>query len=113
MDRAPQAQNKMTGIAALRRLLWFQMKLALDALRDFVFSPLSILAFLADALLRPPEDRSYTHALLRLGRRSDRVINLFDEYTDCGQYTVDKTLADVETAVMATPDASARKRGKR
>ena len=103
----------MTGLAALRRLFWFQVKLALDALRDLVFSPLSILAFLADALLRPHREKSYTHALMRLGRHSDRVINLFEEYTDCGEYTVDKTLADVETAVMAAQNSDAPGRDRR
>ncbi|MEM0955957.1 MAG: hypothetical protein AAGI24_17585 [Pseudomonadota bacterium] len=108
-----RVEKKVTGVAALRRLLWFQFKLALDAVRDFVFSPLSILAFIVDAVLRPDEGKSYTQALMRLGRRSDRVINLFDEYSDCGEYTVDRTLADVETAVMAPSEREAPARDKR
>jgi hypothetical protein len=87
-----------TGVA-FRHLLAFQFKLAMDALRDFALSPLSIAAFVMDAILRPPEGKSLYQRLMKLGRRSDRVINLFDEYTDSGYYTVDETLSEVEQAL--------------
>lgn len=80
---------------ALRHLVVLQIKLVLDALRDFVLSPISIVVFVLDAIRKPPIEDSYYLRLMRLGRRSDRVINLFDEYTDGDHYTVDETLAGV------------------
>jgi hypothetical protein len=77
----------------------FQLKLALDALRDLVLSPLSIAVFVLDAVRRPPVEDSLYRKLMDLGRRSDRVINLFDEYGEEGHYTVDQTLSSVEDAV--------------
>jgi hypothetical protein len=85
----------------LRHLLFFQVKLALDALRDFLLSPLSVGAFLLDAITRPPYERSLTYRLMLLGRRSDRVINLFDEHGEGGHYTVDETLGSVEQSLQA------------
>ena len=37
---------------------------------------------------------------MSVGRQSDRVINLFDEYSEQSHYTVDETLAGVEKAVF-------------
>ena len=36
---------------------------------------------------------------MHLGRRSDRVINLFDEYTSSNTYTIDETVAELESAL--------------
>lgn len=86
---------------ALRQLVVFQVKLALDALRDLAFSPLSIAAFAVDALTRPELERSLSHRIMLLGRRSDRVINLFGEFGEDEGYTVDRTLGEVEQAVYS------------
>ena len=37
--------------------------------------------------------------MMLLGRRSDRVINLFNEYTGSGEYTIDETVAEVENVL--------------
>ena len=92
----------------------FQFKLALDALRDLVLSPLSIVVFVLDVLLKPPVQESLYVKLMALGRRSDRLINLFDEFDDDEHYTVDKTLSSVEDAVKPRwRDARRRRRGDR
>ena len=83
-DAESRQRSVLTG---LRHLIAFQFKLAMDALRDFALSPASIVAFLVDALRQPPPEKSLYRALMRLGRRSDRVINLFGEYSDSGHYT--------------------------
>ncbi|MEM6483878.1 MAG: hypothetical protein AAF662_02670 [Pseudomonadota bacterium] len=85
-----------------RQLMVFQLKLAADALRDFVLSPLSIAAFVIDAVLQSPADDSLYGRLMGVGRRSDRVINLFDEHTKGGGFTVDKAVDTIEEAVRAT-----------
>lgn len=84
---------------ALRNLLFFQIKLALDAARDFALSPISIIAFLLDLITRPEAEKSFYLRLMRLGQRSDEVINLFDQHRTTDHYTVDKTLAEVEQGV--------------
>ncbi len=97
-DKPPHSVS--TG-AALRHLLVFQLKLALDALRDLALSPLSIGVFVLDAVRKPaPEDSLYVK-LMGLGRRSDRMINLFGEYSDAGDYTVDRAVTDMEKALAA------------
>jgi hypothetical protein len=48
---------------------------------------------------------------MALGRRSDRLINLFDEFDD-EHYTVDQTLNSVENAVKPRWK-EARRRGRR
>ena len=95
-----------------RRLLAFQIKLALDALRDFALSPLSVVAFGIDVLLRRPERDSFYGKLMAAGRRSDRIINLFDEFSEAGDYTVDQTLSDVEKAVNPHWEEVQRRRGR-
>lgn len=84
---------------ALRHMLVFQIKLAADALRDLVLSPVSILVFIADAVRKPALEDSWYLRLMLLGRRSDRVINLFDEYKNAGHYTVDQAVHEVEQLV--------------
>jgi hypothetical protein len=84
---------------SFRHLLIFQIKLALDALRDLALSPLSVVVFVLDALRRPSLEDSWYVKLMALGRRSDRMINLFDEFSDTPNYTVDEALSGFEEAV--------------
>ena len=85
---------------ALRHLLVFQIKLLADALRDLMFSPISLLAFIADSITRPAVEDSLSFKLMNVGRHSDRVINLFDEYSSSDGYTIDETVAEVESALQ-------------
>lgn len=78
----------------------FQLKLLVDAVRDVLFSPISLMAFIYDAIVKPPVEESMSQQMMLFGRRSDRVINLFNEYTDSGDYTIDETVAEVESALQ-------------
>ncbi len=69
--------KKVRFRTALRHLLRFQLKLALDAIRDVLMSPISIICFLLDVVLRPDEADSYHRKMIMFGRRTDRRINLF------------------------------------
>ncbi len=71
--------NPVDPITGVRQLLVFQLKLAADAVRDLVMSPVSIVMFLLDLLLRPPAQQSYHARMLRFGRQTDRWIRLFEE----------------------------------
>ncbi len=59
----------------LRDVAAFQVKLAIDGLRDLLLSPLSLMAGLIGGLLLG--DRKMFYRLVHLGRRSERWINLF------------------------------------
>ena len=95
---------------AFRHLVVFQVKLAMDAIRDLFLSPISMLVFVIDAIRKPEMKDSLYLRLMSVGRHSDRIINLFDEYSEEGHYTVDKTLAEVEQVVYREVN---KERGKK
>ncbi len=74
-DAAPVSQDKRWVLA--RDVLVFQGKLALDALRDLVLSPVSIGVALIGIFTRRDDPGHYFYNLMRWGRRSDQFINLF------------------------------------
>ncbi len=96
---AAAAEQEVSTKRALRHLVVFQIKLALDALRDLALSPISIFVFVLDVVRKPKIEDSLYLRVMSMGRRSDRIINLFDEYSEAGHYTVDETLAEVEGVV--------------
>lgn len=65
---------------SLRQLVVFQIKLAADALRDFLLSPMSIGAVLLDFVFRLDEKSSLFNRLMDYGVMSDEFINLFNQY---------------------------------
>lgn len=93
------ADEPLSFTKAFRHLLVFQLKLFFDAFRDLLFSPISLIVFLIDAVTRPTVGNSMSMRMMHMGRRSDRLINLFDEYTNAGDYTIDQTVAEVEVAL--------------
>ncbi|MDT8427152.1 MAG: hypothetical protein RQ757_00125 [Pseudomonadales bacterium] len=73
--------NEKTSFGtALRSLLIFQLKLAADALRDLLMSPVSIIMFVLDVVLQPAHKDSHYQQLMAFGRKTDHWINLFEEY---------------------------------
>jgi hypothetical protein len=55
----------------------FELKLALDGLKDIVLAPLALAAVLADMMM-PAEKRGvFLHAVIRLGERFERWLNLY------------------------------------
>jgi len=96
----PNDENAFDGrvktSTALRHVLVFQVKLAADALRDFLLSPMSLIAFAIDAATKPPLEKSLYLRLMRYGRRTDRMINLFDDYEDDGELSIDRAVDEVE-----------------
>lgn len=62
----------------VRDLVIFQLKLFLDGVKDLILSPLSVLAAALD-LFSPTEKRGKRlYAVLHLGERFDRWLNLFN-----------------------------------
>ncbi len=72
--------QRMTAGKSLRCLIRFQLKLAADALRDLIMSPVSVVMFFLDLILSPKESESHYEQLMQFGRKTDRWINLFEEH---------------------------------
>lgn len=67
-----------------KRLFVFQLRLYVDAFCDVVLSALSFFAFLFDAVLIRDPQSGYFEKVLALGRRSERLINLFEQHIRAG-----------------------------
>ena len=93
---------------AFRHMLVFQIKLAADAVRDLILSPVSIVVFIADAVRKPSLEDSWYLRLMLLGRKSDRLINLFDEHKNAGHYTVDQAVYEVEKLVRGSGGSASK-----
>ena len=61
----------------IRDMLIFQIKLAIDAIRDLFLSPVSIICGLVDILLGKTLSKSYFYKLMGFGHQSDAWLNLF------------------------------------
>jgi hypothetical protein len=72
---APEANDRRWHL--LREVAVFQLKLALDAIRDVALSPLSLGAALLDLATGADREPLYFEQLLAVGRRSEGWIDLF------------------------------------
>lgn len=63
--------------SVFRDVVVFQVKLAVDGLRDLLLSPLSIGAALIDLLIPGDDGGKRFYAVVRFGRRTEQWINLF------------------------------------
>lgn len=83
-------------------LLRFQVKLGVDALRDVVLIPLTLVAAALDVLLLRFQTPRLFYMMLRLGERSERLIDLwsalYQRYAPGAEH-IDAALARVECAV--------------
>jgi hypothetical protein len=95
------SRAEVTSSQALRHLLIFQLKLMADAFRDLLLSPVSLFVFFVDAIRKPTLEDSLYLRLMLLGRKSDQIINLFDEHKDAGHFTVDQAVEELEELVLS------------
>ena len=63
----------------IRDILVLQVKLAVDALRDLILSPLSLVAGVLDLLTGGQQPGRLFYPLLVAARRTEQLINLFGE----------------------------------
>jgi hypothetical protein len=68
--------------ALIRDMLIFQIKLAMDAIRDLLLSPASIVCGLIDIFKGHSISKSYFHKLMHLGQKSDSWLNLFGNHNN-------------------------------
>ena len=83
----------------VRRLLIFQLKLAVDALRDILLSPVSIVCTLVDTFEKRHGSDSHFEKLMKFGRNSEKRINLFEQHSDSNT-SIDHILGQVENVVV-------------
>jgi hypothetical protein len=89
----------------IRDMFIFQVKLAMDAIRDLLLSPLSIICALIDIFQDNSLSNSYFHKLMALGQQSDSWLNLFGNHSvdnnkldnnSSDSHSVDKQGKDIE-----------------
>ena len=73
-------KRKVSAMKSLRCLVVFQLKLGADAIRDLIMSPVSIIIFILDLILKPNEQDSHYQQMMQFGRKTDRWINLFEDH---------------------------------
>ena len=78
----------------VRQGIVFQLKLGLDAVRDILMSPVSIVLIVADIVMGNNHQQSYFNRLMRLGKKSDHWINLFAVDLPNAESEVDEVVAD-------------------
>jgi hypothetical protein len=83
---SPQGEGESPETASrwalIRDLLTFQLKLAIDAFRDLLLVPVSLAAGIFDLMTGGERPGERFYAVIRLGRRSERWINLFGTVED-------------------------------
>lgn len=72
----------------VRRLLVLQLKLYIDAFRDLCISALSLGAFIIDLIQGNNGPDCYFEQIMKLGRRTERAINLFDRFDPAAEDVV-------------------------
>ncbi|MDA0281152.1 MAG: hypothetical protein O3C29_12095 [Proteobacteria bacterium] len=82
----------------LRKFGVFQLKLYIDAFRDFLLSAVSLGAFIIDLIQQNEGPDSYFEKVLRFGQKTERAINLFNQFDaqERGGRSVDSIIDDVE-----------------
>lgn len=83
-----------------RRLLVFQVKLALDAMRDILLSPVSLICTVVDVVEKNQAADSYFEKLMAFGRNTEKRINLFEQHGN-ENATVDSVVAQVEDVLIS------------
>jgi len=89
----------------LKYAVIFQIKLGMDALRDLILSPISIICAVLDFLLGNNQNEGYFQKLMYFGRKTDKWINLFGEHdnrksilgeTKKGEVNADQVFMQIE-----------------
>jgi hypothetical protein len=105
----PESKNKIVSNSedavtsikshSLRRLLVFQLKLAVDALRDILLSPVSIICTILDFFEKKHGPDSYFEKLMAFGRNTERKINLFEQH-EKNVSSIDSVVDRVEDVIV-------------
>lgn len=95
----------------LRDVLIFQGKLLLDAFKDVLLGPASLIAAVVDLARPAPRSQLLFYRILDHGKDAERAIDLFSAVSrgpDGGdRWTVDDMIAQVETRLTGDQSATA------
>jgi len=69
-----------TRWTSVRNVVVFQVKLALDAIRDLFLSPVAIICGLIDIIKGNSHSESYFQKLMNFGHKTDSWLNLFGNH---------------------------------
>jgi predicted Co/Zn/Cd cation transporter (cation efflux family) len=95
----PTKENKPIGAEKpMKRYLVFQVKLALDAIRDILLGPVALVATLIDMAEKNHGKNSHFERLMKVGRISERHINLFNQHKQKSQ-SVESVFDQVENVI--------------
>jgi hypothetical protein len=90
----------------VRDLLVFQGKLLLDAFKDVLLGPLTLITALIGLVQPRPRSRLLFYRVLEQGKAAERVIDLFSAVEPRGvaetQWTVDTIIEEVEQRLAGT-----------
>ena len=110
-----QSADHNPRLGLLREAAVLQFKLLVDGLRDAVLIPISLVAAQIGLLRGGPDcDREFRR-VLKLGRRSERWINLFGNQRPLGKSgtagSLDSILEQVESTVLEQYEKTRNPRG--
>ncbi len=88
----------------IRQLLIFQVKLYVDALRDLLMSPVSIVVVIIDLVQDKKGDEALFESLLRFGRKTEKFINLFNQHDVKAE-----DIEDIESIIDKVEDSVLKK----
>jgi hypothetical protein len=94
-------RNKDDHWPFLRDVIVFQLKMLLDNVRDFALMPISLAAAAIDLLFPGKHQGSLFYQVLRWGRHSEQVIDVYSSVETDGpevnrQYTIDAVISRLE-----------------
>jgi hypothetical protein len=99
-----ETANRNPRIDLIRETAVLQIKLLVDGLRDAILIPLSLVAALIGVMRGGPDCGREFRRVIKLGRRSERWINLFGHQNPLGgdpdKGSMDSILEQVENVVM-------------
>lgn len=98
---AEESSANMDTWERTRELILLQLKLGVDAIRDFVLMPVALFCYILDFGDRDKDNPTYWDRLLAWGRRSDHHINLFKHRRSYkkGYMTIDEAMNLVEETI--------------
>lgn len=112
MHAPPNEPKHGTG-QLLADLLRFQIKLLVDAARDLILVPLTLGAAGLDLLFSRQQKPRFFYALLQLGERSERLIDLWSvlyERMGPAPQNVDQVMDQLEAAIRDPEQGKRRAR---
>ena len=92
------ARHRATRMELIWEASVFQLKLAVDGIRDIILVPISIVATLLGLIAGGDDPRQYFRKVLRFGRQTENWINLFGGREASG--TSDEILEPFKSRVL-------------